>query len=468
MSGERIGSFEVQHLHGPWEISGGDDELVVLCLVRDGEPWVHTFIEHYFSLGARHLVFLDNGSTDGTVAAACGHDNMTVLRTELSFGAGVEGTEGQNLMRRYLIERFGKHRWSLCVDIDELFDFPYSDIISLDSFLRYLNSKSYTAVAAQMLDMFPERLSVNSALGTAEEFKEEYRFYDISKIERSKIKENKAAGANNFMDSDEVAAKVKGGIRRDVFGYKPLLTKYPLLFSDGTLEHLGVHAIRNARVSDVTCVLLHYKFYAFALQEYWYKAIEYKRGRGPFMRSRYERYLEVLEGEPELHLRQESSRELSGVNDLLENGFLVASEDYIGWVGAEESVFFARADPHGGAGVPAEHLFRSRRQERTKTLRVGKLERELLECQRRVRAKTHRVRTLRGKLADQKRRVMDLEGKLQANLRRLRGFKRRTRSLKERNNRLKQRIDTLKGSRGGRVLSIIHTIRVRLTRPWTD
>jgi len=467
MSRERIGSFEVQHLHGPWEITGGDDELVVLCLVRDGEPWVHTFMEHYFSLGARHLVFLDNGSTDGTVAAACGHDNVTVLRTELSFGASVEGTEGQNLMRRYLIERFGKHRWSLCVDIDELFDFPYSDVIGLDSFLRYLNSKSYTAVMAQMLDMFPEKLAVNSTRETTEAFKDEYRFYDISKIKRSTIGESELA-THNTINSEDVAVKVRGGVREDVFGFKPLLTKYLLLYSDGTLKHSGVHAVRNASISDITCVLLHYKFYAFALQDYWYRSIEYKKGRGPFMRSRYDSYVQVLEGKPELHLGLESSSEFVGVNDLLENGFLVASDDYLGGVGDEERSLFARADLNGEAGISAGALLRPRRQERAKTLRIGCLERELRETQRREKGKTRKTRALRRTLAGNDRRTVALEGKLRARLKRLRMLKQRTRRLKNRNNRLKRQLENVQSSRVWRIISIIHTTRARSARLWGD
>src|SRR5919112_4417219 len=132
---EQIAGFEVEHVQGPEEIPYKKDELVVLCLVRDGEPWVRSFIEHYFSLGAKHIVFLDNDSTDDTVSVASEYNNVTLLRTKLPFSASVEGTEGQNLMRRYLIERFGRNRWSLCVDIDELFDYPYSDIIGLDSLL---------------------------------------------------------------------------------------------------------------------------------------------------------------------------------------------------------------------------------------------------------------------------------------------------------------------------------------------
>jgi Glycosyl transferase family 2 len=38
-------------------------------LVRDGRPYVRSFVEHYSSMGVKHLIFLDNGSTDGTVEA---------------------------------------------------------------------------------------------------------------------------------------------------------------------------------------------------------------------------------------------------------------------------------------------------------------------------------------------------------------------------------------------------------------
>ena len=474
---ERIAGFKVDHLHGPEEIRYKDDEFVVVCVVRDGEPWVRSFVEHYLSMGARHLVFLDNNSTDDTVSAASEYDNVTVLRTTLPFGDGVEGAEGQNLMRRYLIERFGRNRWSLCVDMDELFDYPYSDVIGLDSLLRYLSSKSYTAVTAQMLDMFPEKLSVNSTQETITELKEEYRFYDISKIDRSRLKKDKHALRNNIIESDEVAVGVRGGIRENVFGYKPLLTKYPLLYSDGTSEHMGVHVVRNARVADLTCVLFHYKFYAFALRDYWYKAIEYKRGRGWFMRRRYEQYAEVLEKKPELHLKLESSREIASVNDLLEDGFLVASEDYISWVGAEEERSFSKGsqDEHGPS---VEAFLEARRQDREKALRLGSLERRLRAYEQQGRAKTRRIRAVKRKLGIRTReaqelgqtilgneqRISDLEGQLRDRHRRLQRFRQRSQRLKQRNYRLTQRMEHLEASRLQRVISIIRTIKARLRR----
>jgi hypothetical protein len=218
VSTERIGGFEVEHLCGPDEIAYKDDELVVVCLVRDGEPWVRAFVEHYISLGTKHLVFLDNNSSDGTVPAASEYDDVTVLRVALPFDADVDGTRGQVVMRKYLIERFGKGRWSLCVDIDEFFDYPYSDVIGLESLLRYLDSKSYTAVVAQMLDMFPERPLLELADGPDEPIKEVHRFYDISGLERVSRKERsrRLSTADITLESDEIEW-FSGGLRRTIF-----------------------------------------------------------------------------------------------------------------------------------------------------------------------------------------------------------------------------------------------------------
>lgn len=99
-------SYSVEHLHGPEKIDHGKEELVVLCLMRNGRQYVKSFVEHYFSLGAKHLVFLDNGSDDGTVQALRAYENVTVLQTKLPY------RRYQVLMKKYLIGRFGRGKWS--------------------------------------------------------------------------------------------------------------------------------------------------------------------------------------------------------------------------------------------------------------------------------------------------------------------------------------------------------------------
>src|SRR5215218_3772710 len=61
--------FNTEHVHGPEEVAYAEDELVVVCLVWNGRPYVKSFVKHYLSLGVKHLFFLDNGSTDSTVEA---------------------------------------------------------------------------------------------------------------------------------------------------------------------------------------------------------------------------------------------------------------------------------------------------------------------------------------------------------------------------------------------------------------
>src|SRR5215212_8233885 len=65
----------IEHLHGPDRVDVRDDELIVLTQVRDSRPYLKAFVDHYSSMGVKHMIFLDNGSTDGTVEALKEHDN---------------------------------------------------------------------------------------------------------------------------------------------------------------------------------------------------------------------------------------------------------------------------------------------------------------------------------------------------------------------------------------------------------
>ena len=285
----------VEHLHGPAEVAYGIDELVVLCLVRDGRPYVRSFVEHYSSMGVKHLVFMDNGSTDGTIEALNEYDNVTVLRTTLPYKTHI------NSMRRYLVERFGQGRWSLYVDIDELFDYPYSDVIGLSSLLGYLNSNSYTAVVAHMLDMFPEEPLTGRANNLDEPLKELHRFYELSNLKARPIKEHPKRPRSNKYRSDEIAA-LSGGIRLTVFGSSAFLTKHPLVFLDGRVKSELPHWCRNARVADFTGVLFHYKFLDGLLHQQAAQAEE-RPSRG-FSGGdvRYKQYLKVLENAPSVSI----------------------------------------------------------------------------------------------------------------------------------------------------------------------
>src|SRR5919107_2029285 len=319
---EQIPPNSIDHLYGPEEVPYAEDELVLLCLLRDGRPYLKSFVEHHFSMGVKHLFFLDNGSTDGTVETLKQYENVSVLHTGLPF------KRYETSVRKYLVERFGQQgRWCLYVDIDELFDYPYSDIVGLGSLLRYLKERSYTAVAAQMLDMFPEEpLSGRSSNPLDEPLKQRHRFYDISNVQRKGIREHRPT-RNNTYESDDIEA-FYSGLRNTLFGTRKFLTRFALMFSDGRIKPFAGsgHWVDNARVADLTCVLLHYKFLDGYLRK---KAAEGLGDQQHWNTSHYNKYLKALDSNLSLQLKQESARELRSVNDLVENHFLVVSEEYM-------------------------------------------------------------------------------------------------------------------------------------------
>ena len=316
----------VKHLHGPKEIAYAPDELVAVCIVRNGRPYMKSFIDHYLSLGVKHIVFLDNGSDDGTVAFAQEHEHVTVIQSKLPY----KNYEGA--MIQYLISRFGKNRWSLYVDIDELFDYPYSDVVSLSSLLRYLNEKSYTVVVTQVLDMFPDRALSSRVSQKDEALKEVYRFYDLSNI-----KKNDYRRGSNVVANDDIK-RYRDGIRTTLFGVPFALTNHRLIFFDGEVRPAasgrGLHRVENARLADISCVLYHYKL-VDGFREWAARVVREESYNPELMLRHYRRYLEVVEQNPGIRIRQATARELGSVNDLVDEGFLVVSEEYRKWAEAD-------------------------------------------------------------------------------------------------------------------------------------
>jgi hypothetical protein len=314
-------------VHGPAEVPYGMDEVVVLAVVRDGRAYVKSFVEHYRSLGAKHLIFLDNGSTDGTVEALSGYEDVTVLYTTLPFKRyGLS-------MRKYLVERFGRGRWTLNVDIDELFAYPYSDVVGIGALLGYLNDNSYTAVVASVLDMFPEEPLSHVVVGDEDEpLKELHRFYDLSDLLEEAYES--VGDVGNVLANPDVPI-LRGGTRHTLFGMNSLLIKHPLIFLDGKLKpmDLSEHWVGDARIADFTGVLLHYK-----LLNRLYDAVrrEVESRNYPNRWGKYDRYLKVLEGAPSLTIKTETARELEGTNDLVGTRFMVLSEEYMRFVQRED------------------------------------------------------------------------------------------------------------------------------------
>jgi glycosyltransferase involved in cell wall biosynthesis len=295
------------------------DELIVLCVVRNGALHVRSFLEHHLSLGVKHIVLLDNGSTDETVELARKFERVTILQTRRPY------RKYETVMKRYLVRRFSEGRWSLMADIDELFDYPFSEVLDTGALLTYLNRNSYTAVLAQMLDLFSDIPLKDLKSAPGDSLKERYPYYDISNIERYVYHFGTPANAEIKMHA--------GGIRKSIFGTENGLTKAPLIFlSPELVPFVGWHQTANAAIADFTCVLLHYPFVS-NFSEKVREAVRTDRYRVS-AGEEYRQYWARLTERPDLSLKQATARRFEGVNNLLDTGFLVVSPEYRRWVAA--------------------------------------------------------------------------------------------------------------------------------------
>jgi hypothetical protein len=284
----------VQRVAGPAPPKLTRDDLILVCLVRNGEAHVEDFLTHHFGLGIRHAVLLDNGSTDRTVQIAQAFDGVTVLSTGLPY------KHYKFALKRYLFDFHSGDGWCLILDIDERFEYPRSRVLPLKEFLAYLNQRQFTGV----------ELTAHSI------------WYDHASLSKWRY----AALDGNTISHHTIMSH-SGGVRLAAFGLNVSLTKHPLLRKAGGARpsnHSSQWCTR-ARIADVTCVLLHYKFDRDFLQ----KCREVARAETYFMNSlEYKTYLRELERNPRLELKGPSAKELRSIDQLIDDGFLVVSDDY--------------------------------------------------------------------------------------------------------------------------------------------
>jgi hypothetical protein len=313
----RLLARSVVHLHGPAVLSYAPDELITITVVRNAPLHVKSFVEHHRSLGIAHSVFLDNGSDDDTVERLCSYDGVTVLRCSAPY------SRYENSLKWYLTNRFAAGRWSLSVDIDELFDYPCRARLTVRDLLRYLNARGFTAVVGQMLDMFGDGPLSHVRFGPNDRLQQAHPFYDISDIDRPPYQWSQPSSPDVRMHW--------GGIRRTVFGTSNGLTKACLVRLDGRVQpFVEWHHVLGARVADITCLLRHYPFVPGFVEKIG-DAVRTRR-YGRTTTGEYEAYARALARDPQLTLRRATAQRFTNVDALVERGFLTVSTAYREWV----------------------------------------------------------------------------------------------------------------------------------------
>jgi len=306
----------------PFRIS--DDDFRVVCMLKDGEDHLPVFLTHYRNLGCKHFIFVDNNSDDNTVDLLLQQHDVTVYQTSLPHKLY------ENDIRRIMVERHCKFNWCILLDIDELFDFPLSDQLGMKGLIRYLKSSGYNAMVSNMLDMYTDD-DLTWERFEPENIKEIYTSYDISHIRRKPYfdQTNISYNRSNVLGNKRISC-YWGGIRSHIFPtlkQDTILTKHPLIFPDGSLFPVSnAHFSDNARVADITGVLLHYKF----IPSFKFKvAKSHSQGNyAKFTQDEYDSYHQVMEGKEIFKINTPNTRRLKHIDELIDSGFLITSKPF--------------------------------------------------------------------------------------------------------------------------------------------
>jgi hypothetical protein len=239
-------------------VSLGANDVAVICMMRNAEYYLNELLHHHRALGARHFVFIDNGSEDGSVALLSEQGDVTVLENRLPVATY------ENLIRQQAARLCVRGGWLLFIDTDELAEFPGRRGSSLSDYANYCNRHGYDVVVAQMLDLYSplplseaENMSYTEAIRTFDR----YSLHRVTELDYSSEDVPFAYFLSaNTISNPDICIKF-GGIRLELFGENCTLTKHPFVRNTPSVEiYSHAHCSSAARCADFSFLIRHYKF----------------------------------------------------------------------------------------------------------------------------------------------------------------------------------------------------------------
>lgn len=125
---------------------------LLFCTQRNEAIRLPYFFDYYRDLGIDHFIIVDNDSNDGSLQYLAKQSDASVWTTKASYKRANFGVDWLNHLQR----RYAHGHWSLVVDPDEFFVFPFCDTRPLSALTDWLDASGIRSFSAMLLDMYPK------------------------------------------------------------------------------------------------------------------------------------------------------------------------------------------------------------------------------------------------------------------------------------------------------------------------
>lgn len=128
------------------------NDIMLVCTLRNEMIRLPYFLKYYRDLGVGHFLFVDNDSDDGSREYLMSQPDASVWHTKASYRRSLFGVHWMNWLSR-------KHchgHWTLTVDVDEFFVYPFCDTRPIRALTDWLDASDVKSFGAMLLDMYPK------------------------------------------------------------------------------------------------------------------------------------------------------------------------------------------------------------------------------------------------------------------------------------------------------------------------
>ena len=140
-------------------------DILLFSTLRNENVRLPYFLSYYRNLGINHFLIVDNDSTDGGREYLAEQPDVSIWTTKGSYKRARFGVDWLNWLQR----KYAHGHWSLVVDPDEFFVYPFCDTRPIRALTDWLDASSIKSFSAMLLDMYPKGKITDTPYATGQD-----------------------------------------------------------------------------------------------------------------------------------------------------------------------------------------------------------------------------------------------------------------------------------------------------------